>query len=192
MQQTTVTIRQAQTDLKSCLQAVANKPEYAPLLPHTPDLATGEPSMAQLTDETVPTPDDARLFVARHDEMAPCRRQLLTTLSAVRPDAVPTLANAMTASDQVLVQLVERKITWAEGMRQHQQIMAQARDKLAAADREWFGEMRVENQAELDRRQAAANAMMQWSLQQQMINAATRPVVTNCNTLGSFVNCTSH
>jgi hypothetical protein len=42
-------------------------------------------------------------------------------------------------------------------------------------------------------------ALLQWSAQQQMINAMNRPVVvaspapvqTTCNTMGSFTNCTS-
>ena len=87
--------------------------------------------------------------------------------------------------------MVERKITWAEAARRSQAEASETRQKLVAADREWAAELNNAHQAELAHRQAAANALMQWSLQQQMINAATRPVTTNCNAFGSSVSCTS-
>ena len=39
------------------------------------------------------------------------------------------------------------------------------------------------------RRQAAANAMTQYFQTQQMIDNMNRPVVTNCNQMGTMVNC---
>ena len=48
------------------------------------------------------------------------------------------------------------------------------------------------HQAELARRQAAAQAIAQWAQTQQAINAMNRPVTTNCMNLGSgMVNCVS-
>ena len=39
VQQTAQTLNQAKVEQNACIQAVINKPEYATLLPHTPDLA---------------------------------------------------------------------------------------------------------------------------------------------------------
>ena len=94
--------------------------------------------------------------------------------------------------DSIVAQLVERKITWAEGAKEIEAALSSLRQASASADHQWLADLNASNQAELARRQAAANVLMQWSQQQQLINAATRPVVTNCNAFGSSVNCISH
>jgi hypothetical protein len=66
------------------------------------------------------------------------------------------------------------------------------RKQTAAADQQWIANLKAENQEELAQRQAAAAALLQWSQQQQVINAINRPVVTNCNRFGATVNCTSY
>jgi len=191
-QQASTMTREAATQLKSCISAVVDKPEYAALLPHTPDLDSGQHTMAQLTNETVPSVQDARLFAARFDEVNPCRKRFLSALAAVRPDLVPILADGYAKGDAVAALLVERKITWAESAKRAEENTNSLRKQLAAADQQWIAELKAENQAELAQRQAAAAALMQWSQQQQMINAINRPVTTNCNRFGSTVNCTSY
>jgi hypothetical protein len=145
-----------------------------------------------MTDATFPTPDEVRLLAELHDDIIPCRKQALMTLALVRPDIAATLADEWTAGDQIAVLLIDRKMTWAEAAQESQKVLAQGRDKIIAANREWGAEMNAENEAELNRRKAAANALLQWSAQQQMINAATRPIVTNCSRFASSVNCTSY
>jgi hypothetical protein len=44
-------------------------------------------------------------------------------------------------------------------------------------------------QAELQRRAAAASALQQWSYQQQVLNSLNRPTTTNCSVTGGFINC---
>lgn len=191
-QQSGMETRSALAQFKACVKSVRDKPEYGQLLVHSPDLETAQPSTAQLTDETVPSEQDARLFAARFDETNPCRGQLLTALSPARPDLVPILADELAQGSAIAVLVVERKITWAENSRRVQELASSARQKIAAADRQWVADLNVSHQAEMTRRQAAGAALMQWSQQQQLINAATRPVVTNCNRFGSSVNCTSY
>jgi type III secretory pathway component EscV len=184
--------REAVAQSKACNAVIFAKPEYAPLIEHTPDPATGQATMALLTDESLISPQQAKLFGARHDELNQCRSRLLTALSAVRPDVVLILSSEYTNGAALAVQLVERKITWGEWARQGQALLNNARQQLAAADRKWIAELNASHQAEMGQRQAAAAALLQWSAQQQLINAANRPVVTNCNRLGSSVNCTSY
>jgi hypothetical protein len=191
-QQSGAATREAIAQFKACSRAVRDKPEYASLLVHSSDLETGQPSMAQLTDETIPSEQDARLFAERFDEAGPCRGHLLTAISAARPDLVPVLADGMTQGSAIAVLVVEQKITWAEAARRTQALSSALRQNIAAADRQWIGDLNASNQAEMAQRQAAGAALMQWSQQQQLINAATRPVVTNCNRFGSSVNCTSY
>jgi hypothetical protein len=70
--------------------------------------------------------------------------------------------------------------------------VADLKTKIAETDRQYVAGLEASHDAELARRQTAANALMQWSQQQQLINAATRPVTTNCTRFGSSVNCTSY
>jgi len=191
-QHAAVGVHLALGQMKTCVRSVADNPQYASLLVHTPNLDTGQHTMAQLTDETVPTAEEARLFAKRYDDVNICRSHFLTALSSARPDLVPVFADAYAKSDGVAVQLVERKITWAAAARSSDQSIAHLRRQLEDANQTWIANLEAENQAELAQRRAAAAAVMQWSQQQQMINAINRPVTTNCNRFGSMVNCTSY
>jgi len=191
-QQAGTATREAFAQLKACVVPIIDKPVYAQLLAHTPDLDTGQPTMAQLTDETIPSVEDARLVAARFDDLRPCRAGLLITLSAVRPDAFPIFGRAFANGAATTALIVERKITWAESARRTQENMGSLREQAASADKQWIADLNTSNQAELAQRQAASNALMQWSQQQQLINAVNRPVQTNCMHTGSFTNCTSY
>jgi hypothetical protein len=148
--------------------------------------------MAQLTNESFISPEEAKLFGARYDENTGCRTSLLRALSTARPDLVPIIAGMYAKGAALVVRLIERKDTWGESARQSEAVLSDEREKIAAADHQWIAELNAANQAEMAQRQAAAAALLQWSAQQQMINAATRPVVTNCSRFGSSVNCTSY
>jgi len=148
--------------------------------------------MRQLTDETLPTMEEARLLAERHDQIVPCRKRAYEQMMVVAPGIANALLNGWTEWDANLAQLVERKITWAQATRRSQDIGAQTRAEARAADQQITGELRAEHEAELDRRQQAAEALMQWSAQQQMINSLNRPTFTTCNAMGTFVNCMSH
>jgi len=191
-QQADTAIREAVAQVEACVAAVYAKPEYASLIPHNPNPATGQHTMAQLTDESFISPEDAKLFAARYDEGIGCRTHYLNAISAVRPDLVPILAGTYTRGAIVVVRLIERQDTWGESARQSEAILSDQREKLAAANHQWGADLSAANQVEIAQRQAAAAALLQWSSQQQMINAATRPVVTNCNRFGPSVNCTSY
>ena len=167
-QQAGAAIGETPAQFRACLTAVITKPEYASLLPHTPDLTTGL-STAQLTDETFMSPEGARLLIARHREVSSCQTYCLNALLPVRPDMVPILADEYTKETALSVQLVERKITWGEGARQGQAVMSDLAKLIVAADRQWFVQ-----------RQAAGAALMRWSAQEQlaqqrMIDAMSHP-----------------
>ena len=175
-QQAATVTREAAAELNTCVVAIVAKPEYAPLVPHTPDIETGQHTMAQLTNETLISPEDAKLFAARYDETAGCRSRFLKALSVARPDLVPILSATYTKGAALAARLIERKDTWGESARQSEAALSDARERIAAANRQWTADLNASHQAELAQRQAAAAALMEWSAQQQMINAINRPV----------------
>lgn len=182
----------ASAEFKQCVYRVRDKPEYALLIPHSVDLSTGQPTMQQLIDETVPTAEEAKLLIARHDDALPCRKRFVDQLSTTVPAFADIMLMEMANADAIAALLVQRKITWAEATRQEQKLAGDARSKLLSAGREIDIQLGAEHQVELARRQAASNALMQWSLDQQMINSINRPKLTTCNAMGTFVNCVSH
>ena len=184
--------REAAIQLKACIVAIRDKPAYLSLLRHLADLDTGQHTMRQLTDETLPTPAEAQLIAASTDDANICKRDFLAAISQARPDVVPVIADNMVKGNQIAVDLIERKITWGVAAGQTDANIAELRTKIADADQHWRAQLSASNQAEIAQRQAAASALLQWSEQQQMINALNRPVVTNCNRFGTSVNCTSY
>jgi len=150
-----LTLQQAGADLKACGSAAYAK--YPSL--YVPNLTTGAPSMAQLTDETRPTPEQARLFAARWDDLRECNQQWRNAIASVRPDVVAILENQQAAADQLAALVIERKVTWAESARNSQQIQAATRSQLAATDREWRAEINAANQTRAANAAAAASIL---------------------------------
>lgn len=191
VQQVSSALGDAAVAMDACVAASINKPEFAPLLPHTVRPNTG-PTVAQLTDEQLPTPEEAMLLARRHDEISGCRQTTLRVLSSAMPTVLPVFLDSWEKDTANMVQLVERKISWAEATRRWEALKLEATKALTAASQQYLAEMDVLHREELARRERAADALLQWSLEQQLINAANRPVVTNCTRIGNMVNCTSN
>ena len=173
VQQSETVFEAVAADFKACVQTVWSQPKYALLRLYSPDLNTGEYPMSLLTDEQLPTPEEAQLFAARHDEGAHCRSALMQGVAVARPDLMPAFVNLMNKGTHIAIQVVERKITWAEAARGVGAATAELQQTVAAADQQRQG-LTASHQAELANRQAAADLLMQWSAQQQMLNVANR------------------
>jgi hypothetical protein len=146
----------AWTQFKACVRSVTNRPEYASLLAHTPGVDTMQPVTAQLTDEAIPSEQDARLFGTRFDEVNKCRDDLLMAVATPRPDLTPILQDEFTQADGIDVLVVERKITWAEAARRSQTLSSDVRQKIKVADLQWIAHMNPFHQADMAQLQAAA------------------------------------
>jgi hypothetical protein len=167
--------QEAWAEFKACVKSVMDQSEYAALLVHTLDLDTMQPTITQLTDETIPSEQDARLFAARFDATNRCREELLMDIAIPRPDLAPILADEFTQAGAIAVLVVERKVTWAEAARRSQMLSGDLRQKITAADLQWIAELNPFHQADMAQLQAAAAQ----SEQQERIKEATRPAVTN-------------
>ena len=77
---------EAWVQFRACVTSVIEKPEYDQLRVHTVDLDTLQPARAELTDEAIPSAQDARLFAARFDAVNPCREDLLRAVAI--PDRI--------------------------------------------------------------------------------------------------------
>ena len=109
---------QAKADLIACRRTIFAKPEYAILARHF--AVDGVPTVAHLTDETVPTPEEVHVIPASFDELATCQNQYIAAARSVRPDVAPMLQNAWNDSVARAALLTQRKITWGESTRRGQ------------------------------------------------------------------------
>jgi hypothetical protein len=146
IQQAEGTMTEAREQAKTCVAAIRAKPKYEVLLPHLPDPNTNQFTMAQLTNERLPSPGAARLMASRYDELGSCRTQFLNSVANARPDLVPVFAKAYTEGSAIVASLVERKITWAESARREQVVVSDLRQKAADADRQWFADLNAPHQ----------------------------------------------
>ena len=148
--------RQAWEQFKACAQRVIDKQEYAALQVHTVNLDTMQPTTTQLTDETIPSEQDARLFAARFDDVNPCRESFLTAVSMPRPDLAPVLADQFTQSGAIAMLIVEQRVTWAEAARRALALWNDTQHKIAAANLEWIADLNPFRQPTMAQIQAAA------------------------------------
>lgn len=147
---------------------------------------------AQLSDETLPTPEEARLIGAWQDELGSCRSQFQTALLLVRPDFVQALTEIDAEIRNTAILASERKLSWGEIARREAALSDSFNTKFLALNQQLDARLNAQNQIEVQNRERAAAILLQYGLQQQMINAANRPVITNCTGGFGTVNCVSH
>jgi hypothetical protein len=157
------------------------------------------PTLSQLADESLPTDEDAKMIIALHNDMAPCRERLIEDTVKITPGFIPTMLQFYNASDLILVDLIQRKITWGEANKRRSANINKFMEKMQAVGYQIDRELAASNQAELAQRQAALNALSQWAQQQQvlmqnqqMMNSLNRPVITNCTRIGNSIKCSSY
>ncbi|MDA8169405.1 MAG: hypothetical protein M0Z59_06870 [Nitrospiraceae bacterium] len=177
---------------KSCLENVMDEPGFQSLAAHMPMDLKGIPTMEQLIDNGVPNDEDTKKLIKLHDEIEPCRQQLVKDYMRIAPSIASILIDEYEKSDLITADLVQHKITWGEANKQRQALKAEITEKVTAAVQEIDRGLAEENAAELANRQRVFNAWMQWQQNQQLINSLNRPVTTNCTQFGNSTNCTSY
>jgi len=128
------TVQAAAAQFAACKRSVLARPEFAPLQPHMMPDATGQFSMAQMTNRTRPSAQEATLLVSWHDATNGCARPLMTTLQSERPDLAVIVSNLHAAESQLTARLAERRITWAEYIRQLRRLDSEGNAQIAAAN----------------------------------------------------------
>src|SRR5262249_1844518 len=143
--------------------------------------------------------EDVQVIIAIHNEAASCREQAIEDYMKIAPGIVPTLVQSYHMFDFITVELIQRKITWGEANKRLLAGRDELRVKLQAAAVQIDRELAASHQAELAQRQAALNALSQWTHQQQvllqnqqLISTLNRPLITNCTNYGDSIHCSSY
>jgi hypothetical protein len=154
------------------------------------------PTLTQLADEDVPTDEEIQLVVAIHNEIAVCREQGIQDYMKILPGIIPIVVQGYYQGDLIILDLMQRKISWGDANKRRTVLMNEMRAKLQEAGAQLDRELAASHQAELAQRQRAWNALSQWAYQQQVLQQnqqlINRPVITNCSGAGSTIQCTSY
>lgn len=177
--------------MKACVTAAYNSPEVAAIRPRRP-IDPADATLEQLNSGDLASPEEIKAAYALHDQIVPCRKAGLETLAPAVPTLVPILSDAYEEGDAALLSLVNKKVTWGQYLQSEQHLETDLKAKIAAEMGRIQGEMQQSYAAEMQQRQAALQSMSNYLQNQQMINALSRPVYTNCSTFGSTTNCMSH
>jgi len=167
----------AQT-FRSCSDAVYNSSQFAPIRAHYPESVV-QATPQQLADQDYATGSEIKTILQAHPQFAACRTDYLNQLS----QPTPTLATIETAAfaqmQNKLIGLIQKKLTWGQFLRQLQDITRQSSRQFSAEAQRIAAGLEQSNEAELARRQAAADAYLQYQQTQQIINNMNSSVNTN-------------
>jgi len=174
--------------LKACVAEVHNSPEFSPIAAHIPANPT-DLTLQQLSDTSLATPEEVQAIFAVHPQLQACRKAFVSGLAQSEPSLVPILLASFNSNEDDLIALTEQKMTWGDYARRSRDRWAETVAALQAEDRRVVSGLKQEHQAEVEQRQRAGEAISRWAQTQQLINAANRPVFTNCNGFGNSFNC---
>jgi hypothetical protein len=187
------------TSAQACAQNISNDPQYTPIASKTPVGASNQYSLEMLTNKTVPSKSEIALPYKLYADNQECRKIFIDGLSRLHPLAVAPAIEAYNESDKLWAEMASGKLTWGKFNEDRKTGTTQLTLKLSQAGQQIDTQLQDQHQSEIAQRQQAAAAIQQWSYQQQLlanqqaaINAANRPVMTNCTYTGTTANCTSN
>jgi hypothetical protein len=187
-----------------CFRGINDNPKYQHIVERMAVKNLRNPSLSQLTDEGFVEDEEIILIVSMHNEMADCREQAVKAHMDVNPGIIPILTQSWQAADVVWADLITRTITFGEANKKRSAIVSDFSLKINAQMDHLYRDLAAAHYAEVQQTQAAFSALAQWSQQQQMLmqnqqfinavnrNAISRPVITNCYSVGNSVQCTSY
>ena len=98
--------------IDDCINEANDNPVYNILFKKMPK--HGDPSLAQLSDNSLATDSEIKLLLAYYDDLKPCREQLIDAMTSTNPAAGSIFAQSCHVEDFITADLIQRKITWGE------------------------------------------------------------------------------
>jgi len=173
----------ASQQLEACVGTVYNDPAVAPLRRHLP-LNVNDATVEQLADSSLATNEEISAILSAYPRYRGCQKQYLSQIASTIPSVVPIYIVSYNKTQDEVVNLFKRQVSWGEFLERVRHINAEEGAQVSAEAQRLLGSLKQSHEAELARRQAAAEAAA-------FIGAMSRPVMTNCNSVGPFTNCMS-
>jgi len=182
-------------ELKKCVNIVASNPDIQILNDKT-ELKNPENivsmSLQMLNDNSFATDDEKKALLKAHTLIQPCRRKFLSELQIEIPVFVALFANMWSRVDDNTSDLLNEKISWGQFNRKGRDLAISTNRKLLKMANDLQKQLSRENYSELQQRQAASQALLNYYQEQQRINSLYRPTLTNCTSIGNTINCSSY
>jgi hypothetical protein len=174
--------RVAAQSFQACTAAIYNEPQLEPLRRDLPSNIRNA-SLEQLANTNLVSDAEISLILANHPKLQACRQQLVDQLSQTMPTVVPILVRMTTTEDNYLIVLLQRKLRWGEFLQRVRDAVNQGDGDIAAEGKRIMAGLQQAHEAELERRQAAVqaigNALAEYGRTQQMIGGMR----INCTTM---------
>jgi hypothetical protein len=174
-------------------------PAYAALQGKYPPI--GEtPPMAYQALTTKPNAADKQALIELYDKgLAPCRATDIENLAGIHPAYVPVAVNLYAEQDVAYRALLDGSSTWGQYAQAVAKVAARAQVETEETRARVIADARTQQADAAQQRQAATAAFLNWNAQQralaqqqQLINRAYQPRITNCGYVGSNLNCTTY
>lgn len=117
---------------KACISAIRTKPGYEPIQAHFSNPENGQFTMAQLTDDNLPSPGESKIVTSYVDEANACTTQSLDQFSKVAPPVVPILLAVKSDNEAIMILLVKRQISWGDAAQRQKKVQEDTTTKLRA------------------------------------------------------------
>lgn len=173
---------------KACVLALYNLPEMAALR-HDLPFNVNNATLEQLSNPDYASDTEIKVIFALYPKLQNCRKRFVAQIALTTPTIASIFLEEYTKSDEDLISLTQKRLTWGDFLRRGKEREAEASVMISTEARRIQGGLEQENEAELARRQAALNALTRYVQTQQLINTMNRPRMTNCMSIGYTMNC---
>jgi hypothetical protein len=163
----------------SCFDSVYYAPEFREI---SDKLPIANPTLQQLSDESVPTESEAQKIRDRVDRARRCRELMMSAIREHHPYLLSAIELRYFQADIVYVQLLQRRITFGNANRLLQESWLQLRER---EDR--YDQARSEEQ-----RRALAESMRDLSRQAQSSPPPAGTGRMTCRWIGPTLYCDSY
>jgi len=139
---------------QACTDAIIASPDFDPIRARTP-LDARKATLEQLTQTNKITKAERTAVFKSYDKVLACRQTLLAQLQVTTPTITPSLAAAYAKNDEILIALLDGKISWGEELQRAKQLSAEITVQLTAESQRINAGLQQYHEAELARRQQA-------------------------------------
>ena len=175
--------------IDACWRATVASPQYQALKAKMGE-HSDSPTAGMKLNVHKATPDEAaQVLSLRQDYLAPCRKLAVESAGKVDPAIVVILVENYAKADANYAKFITRMISWGEFVTQNQALVTERRANLLAAGESIQKGLKESLAVETTRRQQAEAALSNWTRQQRILLGG-QPV-TNCQYVGSVLNCTT-
>lgn len=183
-------IQSASQKLQACSQAEYNSAEYEPLRKHIP-LSINHATLEQLADRNLVSDEEIKVIFETHPKFQSCRQEFLDQISQTAPTMGPIFVITWSKHEISLVDLIQRKQSWGDHLKRVKEAANEGLAQIATENQRIMAGLNQSHEAELSRRQVAADAFRQYNQTQQVINSMNRSVNCTSNRVGNqtFTNC---